>query len=143
MTNPSRGNAHKPAAPERPRRMKVLALMALAAAIGSGALLATMKSSLVVFSPHESSRARFSATPIMPTTVSWGFNNRSAAIRLPSKSLAGQHLEHRIAGADANIEAVIGVILQGVLHGLENQTDPGPPVYGDASDPQYGKETLL
>ena len=44
MTNPSRGNAHKPAAPERPRRMKVLALMALAAAIGSGALLATMKS---------------------------------------------------------------------------------------------------
>ena len=45
----------------------------------------------------------------------------------------------RVAGADANPYLVAALVLGGMLHGLQNQLDPGPPVQGNGyAQPQQG-----
>ena len=108
-----------------------------------GGLLATMQENMDVFAPTEESRARFASGDHIPTTVSWGANNRTTALRLPYTGLPFRRIEHRVAGADADVAAVIAVILEGVLHGLENRLEPGPQMHGNASLPMYGLPPLL
>src|SRR4051794_16192590 len=42
-----------------------------------------------------------------------------------------RHVEHRIAGADANLYLAVAAVLGGAARGLERQLDPGPPVTGN------------
>jgi glutamine synthetase len=102
-----------------------------------GGLLAEMKESMPVFAPSPESLMRFTPGSNAPTTVSWGTNNRTTAIRLPPKPSRERHIEHRVAGADANLSAVVTRILQSICRGLEERIDPGEPIYGDASLAQY------
>lgn len=102
-----------------------------------GGLLALMNPSMLIFAPNEESYLRFNAQSNTPTTVSWGTNNRTTAIRLPNKPMDNKHIEHRVAGSDADVAKVIEAILIGVEYGITHQCDPGEPVYGDASLPQY------
>ena len=53
-------------------------------------------------------------------------------MRIPHSNEANTRIEHRVAGADANIYLVTAAVLAGVLHGLENSFDPGPPITGNA-----------
>ena len=39
--------------------------------------------SMIAFAPHENSYARFTPRGQTPTTISWGANNRTVAVRLP------------------------------------------------------------
>jgi glutamine synthetase len=64
--------------------------------------------------------------------VSWGVNNRSVSLRVPAGPAASRHVEHRVAGADANPYLVAALVLGGMLHGIEHRLDPGPPVTGNA-----------
>lgn len=98
-----------------------------------GGLLATLPESMAVFAPTADSKRRFIAGQDAPTTVSWGANNRTVALRLPMKSGALCHIEHRVPGADADIAACMVEVLKGVLYGLEHHPDPGPQMFGDAA----------
>jgi glutamine synthetase len=102
-----------------------------------GGLLALMNPSMPVFAPYHASYARFAAHSNAPVTVSWGTNNRTVAVRLPTKPLDNKHIEHRVAGSDANPQDVLAAILAGIHYGLANACDPGAPTYGDAALPQY------
>lgn len=108
-----------------------------------GGLLEMLPESMLFFAPQPEDYARF-ALPKMnaPTTVSWGGNNRSTALRLPNKPLNLKHIEHRVAGANADSWLCVLAILAGVAHGLEHQVYPGEAIHGDASDPQYDMEKL-
>lgn len=108
-----------------------------------GGLMATMREHMAVFAPTPESRTRFTPGGNAPTTVSWGANNRTAALRLPDEGAPRRHIEHRVAGADADVGAVVAAILQGVLAGLEGKLEPGPQVYGDASLESYGLVKLF
>lgn len=107
-----------------------------------GGLLATAKAGMPFFAPHRASYARFVPGYNVPVTVSWGANNRTVAIRLPAKPSEYRHLEHRIAGADAEPLAVITTILAGIAYGVTRRITPGDPVFGDASLPIYALEPL-
>lgn len=107
-----------------------------------GGLLKDMNASMPIFAPYPESHLRFTAKNTLcnvnaPTTLSWGKNNRSVAIRLPSKSLKNRHIEHRVAGSDADVKKVIDCIIKSIEKGIEQQIMPPPPVYGNASHPQY------
>jgi glutamine synthetase len=52
-------------------------------------------------------------------------------MRIPGGPAVSRHIEHRICGADANPYLAAALILAGVLRGVENQVDPGPPVTGN------------
>lgn len=95
-------------------------------------LLATMQENSLTFAPHENSFRRLMPGAHAPTGVAWGYENRTAAIRIPGGSHKARRIEHRVAGADANPYLVLTSILGGALLGIENEMTPKPAIVGDA-----------
>jgi glutamine synthetase len=95
-------------------------------------LLATMQQNTLTFAPHENSYRRLLPGAHAPTNVAWGYENRTAAIRIPGGSPKARRIEHRVAGADANPYLVLAAILGGALLGIERNMQPAPPITGDA-----------
>ncbi len=95
-------------------------------------LLATMQENSLTFAPHENSYRRLMPGAHAPTGVAWGYENRTAAIRIPGGSHKARRIEHRVAGADANPYLVLTSILGGALLGIENEMIPTPAIVGDA-----------
>jgi glutamine synthetase len=96
-----------------------------------GGLKATMAESLLVFAPNGNSYRRFRSQSYAPTAASWGVNNRSVSLRIPVGPPASRHVEHRIAGADANPYLAVATVLAGIERGIAQKLDPGPPVTGN------------
>ena len=96
-----------------------------------GGLKRTMAESLLMFAPNANSYRRFKSQSYAPTSVIWGINNRSVSLRVPAGPPSSRHVEHRIAGADANLYVAAATVLAGVEIGLREQLDPGPPVTGN------------
>ncbi|WP_339827609.1 glutamine synthetase family protein [uncultured Arenimonas sp.] len=87
---------------------------------------------MLVFAPHANSYRRFVLNAFVPLNDAWGFNNRTVAMRVPHSDPANVRIEHRIAGADANPYLVTAAVLAGMLQGLRDKGDPGPPTVGNA-----------
>lgn len=96
--------------------------------------LDVMKDSMLLFAPHLNSYRRFQPGNHCPCAVTWGYENRTVAVRVPADNYNAMRLEHRVSGADANPHLVIAVILAGMLHGIENKLKPGEPISGNAFD---------
>ncbi|WP_371181607.1 glutamine synthetase family protein [Xanthomonas sacchari] len=97
-----------------------------------GGLQQSVEDCLLLFAPHANSYRRFVANAFVPLNDSWGFNNRTVAMRVPHSDPANTRIEHRIAGADANPYLVAAAVLAGIEHGLAQGLDPGPPTQGNA-----------
>lgn len=95
-------------------------------------LLAAMPASMAVLAPHANSYRRFRAGSHAPTTLTWGFDNRSAALRIPAGAPDATRIEHRVAGADANPYLLLAVILAGIYDGLEAAKAPPAALTGNA-----------
>jgi glutamine synthetase len=95
-----------------------------------------------VYAPSEVSYARFQAKQHAPTTISWGANNRTVAVRLPMADHDNKHIELRLPGADAHPASVMAVTLAAMFDGLMRQSPAGPQIHGDASLEQYGMKKL-
>ena len=96
-----------------------------------GGLRATMAESMLIFAPHLNSWRRFANQSYAPVSTNWGVNNRSVALRIPEGELRARRIEHRPSGVDANPYLVATTVLAGILHGLDNQIDPGPETTGN------------
>jgi glutamine synthetase len=106
-----------------------------------GGLKSTMAESLLVFAPNGNSYRRFRSQSYAPVAANWGVNNRSVSLRIPVGPPASRHVEHRIAGADANPYLAAATILAGIERGLEERLDPGPPVTGNGYRQSEGLQT--
>ncbi|MGD9917317.1 MAG: glutamine synthetase family protein [Paenirhodobacter sp.] len=95
-------------------------------------LIRTMAENTLVFAPHENSYRRLLPGSHAPSSVAWGYENRTVAIRIPGGSHKARRIEHRVAGADANPYLVLASILGGALLGIEKQWEPPAPLLGDA-----------
>ena len=91
-----------------------------------------MKDSMLLFAPHLNSYRRFQRASHAPLAPTWGYDNRTVAVRVPADSHEAMRIEHRVAGADANPYLAVAAILAGVLYGIENQLKAVPPIEGDA-----------
>jgi len=96
-----------------------------------GGMKALMAESMGFFAPGANSYRRFRANSYAPTAPTWGVNNRTVALRIPAGAAETRHIEHRVAGADANPYLAVAVMLAAVHHGITNAIDPGAPVTGD------------
>jgi glutamine synthetase len=94
-------------------------------------LLATIGEGMGVFAPNANSYRRFQATSYAPIARTWGVNNRSVALRIPTGGPETRHLEHRVAGADANPYLAIAAVLAGMHKGIVEELDPGPAIAGN------------
>ena len=99
-----------------------------------GGLVETMGEAMPIWAPNANSYRRISPHGWVPLAPTWGYNNRTVAIRIPSGDNTSRRLEHRTAGADANPYLVMAGVLAGVHHGLTNQIDPGEPATGNAHE---------
>ncbi|EBW7591204.1 glutamine synthetase, partial [Salmonella enterica subsp. salamae serovar Sofia] len=86
-------------------------------------LLHLMPASLAIMAPGVNSFRRIRKNLYEPLFSSWGYNKRSAALRIPCSTKENSRIEYRLAGADANPYLVMATILTGMLYGLENIDD--------------------
>ena len=96
-----------------------------------GGMRATLGEAMAIFAPNANSYRRFRANSYAPVSPTWGVDNRTVSLRVPAGAPATRHVEHRVAGADANPYLALAALLAGVHHGLTQRIDPGPPVVGD------------
>ena len=110
--------------------------------------LSTMEDSMLLFAPNLNSYRRFQRGTHAPLAPSWGYENRTVAVRVPADVPEATRIEHRVAGADANPYLVVGAVLAGMLHGIENALEPPQALEGNAYDqlppslPRYWPDAL-
>jgi glutamine synthetase len=91
-----------------------------------------MAESMLVFAPNANSFRRLRPLTYAPTAATWGWNNRTVALRIPPGGPAARRIEHRVAGSDANPYLVLAAVLAGVLEGLARQQEADAPITGNA-----------
>jgi glutamine synthetase len=97
-----------------------------------GGVLETLPAQMAFLCPNVNSYRRFGAQFYVPNSPSWGLDNRTVAVRVPTGSADAVRIEHRVAGADANPYLLMASVLAGVHHGLTNKIEPGAPVEGNS-----------
>lgn len=95
-------------------------------------LMQAMDETTLIFAPHLNSYRRLAPESHAPTGVCWGYENRTAAVRIPGGPPEAKRIEHRVAGADANPYLVLAAILGAALNGIETGKMPIDPIHGDA-----------
>ncbi|MFB9887914.1 glutamine synthetase family protein [Balneatrix alpica] len=93
---------------------------------------ASMADCMALFAPNINSYRRFQSGSHAPTTPSWGYDNRSVALRIPSGERQAMRIEHRVGGADSNPFLAMAAMLAGAYYGIVNKLEPQPPTVGNA-----------
>jgi glutamine synthetase len=87
-------------------------------------LISTAGEFMALASPSINSYKRFKDHSFAPINITWGYDNRTVAVR----SLLGQgkssRFEHRTGSADANPYLIIAASIAAGLHGIENKLVP-------------------
>jgi len=96
-----------------------------------GGQLAHIRELALFVAPSINSYKRYAAESWAPTSVSWGRDNRTCGFRIVGHGQS-RRVECRIPGADANPYLAFAALLGAGLDGIENGTDPGPELKGNA-----------
>ncbi|WP_300038078.1 glutamine synthetase family protein [uncultured Roseobacter sp.] len=91
-----------------------------------------MPGSALVFAPHANSFDRMVPGSHAPTGISWAYENRTSAIRIPSGSPSARRIEHRVAGGDVNPYLMLTAVLGAAINGIEDAQEPPAPITGNA-----------
>ncbi|WP_193606975.1 glutamine synthetase family protein [Nocardioides lijunqiniae] len=94
-------------------------------------VLATVADFTLLFAPNINSYKRFADGSFAPTTIAWGLDNRTCALRLVGRG-AGARMENRVPGADANPYLALAAMIAGGLHGIEHELELEEPLTGNA-----------
>ncbi|MDI9347613.1 MAG: glutamine synthetase family protein [Methylacidiphilales bacterium] len=82
--------------------------------------------------PNINSYRRLRHGELCPKNISWGYDNRTVALRIPSGPPVSRRIEFRLPGADANPYLVAATSLGSALYGLTKKIDPPKPITGNA-----------
>src|SRR5207253_5652987 len=85
----------------------------------------------IFFAPTINSYKRFAAASWAPTTLAWGYDNRTCGYRIVGHGKA-LRAETRIPGADVNPYLAFAALIAAGLHGLEHTLELGPAFEGNA-----------
>ncbi len=96
-----------------------------------GGLLHSLPEAMAVFAPNLNAFRRFEPDIYVPVNRSWGFENRSVALRVPTGPGEARRIEHRVPGADANPYLALAAVLAGIHDGIENRRECGPEHAGN------------
>ena len=97
-----------------------------------GGLQAYLPAAFALIAPNPNSYKRFVAHSSAPINLQWGYDNRTAGLRVPFGDDASGRVENRIAGADANPYLLIAATLACGLLGLREKLKPSRPFKDDA-----------
>jgi glutamine synthetase len=97
----------------------------------------------IFLAPTINSYKRYAAGSWAPTTLAWGYDNRTCGFRIVGHG-SSLRAETRIPGADANPYLAFAALLAAGLYGIEEKLELGPAFEGNAyeSDVQRFPHTL-
>jgi glutamine synthetase len=102
-----------------------------------GGIRQTIPDTMLALAPYLNSWRRYASAVYSPVSDCWGVENRTVGIRVPATPPESRHLEHRLAGVDANPYMVAALTLAAALDGIASKRDPGPPAQGNAYSQGY------
>jgi glutamine synthetase len=105
--------------------------------------LKNMADSVAIFAPNINSYRRLVPGCYAPTAPTWGYENRTTALRIPAAEGHAMRIEHRVAGADANVYLTVAAMLAAALYGIENKLLPPAVTTGDAAELELPAEQQL
>jgi glutamine synthetase len=85
----------------------------------------------VFLAPTINSYKRYAVSSWAPTTLAWGYDNRTCGFRVVGHG-QGLRIENRIPGADANPYMAFAAVLAAGLDGIERALDPPALFEGNA-----------
>ncbi|HZA11338.1 glutamine synthetase family protein [Mycobacterium sp.] len=105
--------------------------------------LATLRELTLFYAPNINSYKRFVEGSFAPTSVAWGLDNRTCAVRVVGHGL-GMRMELRAPGGDVNQYLAVAALIAGGLHGIEHELELPEALAGNAyaSDAQRLPTTL-
>lgn len=93
--------------------------------------LAASRELTYLFAPNINSYKRFVPGSFAPTTIAWGVDNRTCALRVVGHG-DSLRVEHRVAGGDVNPYLAVAALIAAGLHGIENELPLEPELVGNA-----------
>ena len=93
--------------------------------------LACLRELTVLLAPNINSYKRFVEGSFAPTTVAWGQDNRTCALRVVGHG-QGLRFELRAGGSDLNPYLALSAMIAAGLHGVENELELEPVYEGNA-----------
>jgi len=87
-----------------------------------------------LFAPNVNSYRRMTRYQMAPINVQWGYDNRTAGLRVPVSTPEARRIENRVGGADANPYLAIAASLACGYLGMIEELQPTEPVSGSAHE---------
>lgn len=94
-------------------------------------ILSHIKEISIFTSPHVNSYARLGSFE-SPSSIGWGYANRTLAIRVPRTQGEYARVEVRTADASANPYLLYTLLCKAAMEGIEKKMDPPKPVENNA-----------
>jgi glutamine synthetase len=99
-----------------------------------GGLQKYTPAAMIFFAPNINSYRRIADGDAAPINVCWGFDNRTAGLRVPISSTNSTRVESRFAGSDVNPYLAIAATLACGYLGIKEKIEPTPALTGSAYD---------
>jgi glutamine synthetase len=93
--------------------------------------LALLRELTLLLAPNINSYKRFAAGSFAPTTVAWGLDNRTCALRIVGSGHS-LRLENRVPGGDVNPYLAVAALIAAGLHGIDHGLELEPMLEGNA-----------
>ena len=93
-----------------------------------------LPASMSLFAPNVNSYRRMTPHNSAPINVHWGYDNRTAGLRIPMSTPAARRVENRCGGADANPYLAMAASLACGYLGMVEGLKPTEPISGSAYD---------
>src|SRR3954452_19162803 len=98
----------------------------------------SMPAAMGLFCANVNSYRRLTRYLSAPINVHWGYDNRTAGLRVPMSSADARRVENRVGGADANPYIAIAASLACGYLGMVENLQPSDPITGSAHDLPFG-----
>ena len=97
-----------------------------------------LPSAMSLFAPNVNSFRRITRHNMAPINTHWGYDNRTAGLRVPMSNAENRRVENRLGGADANPYLAIAASLACGYLGMIEGLKPSEPIAGSAYDLPFG-----
>jgi len=99
-----------------------------------GGLQRYLPAAMALLAPNVNSYRRITRFQVAPINVQWGYDNRTAGLRVPMSDAQSRRVENRLSGADANPYLAIAASLACGYLGMVEGLSPTDPITGSAHD---------
>jgi glutamine synthetase len=99
-------------------------------------VLATLYDFTLLHAPNINSYKRFVGGSLAPTTIAWGRDHGTSAIRLVGRDPSAM-VENRVPGGDVNPYLALAAMIAGGLYGIDHDLELGPGLTGNAHSSDF------